>query len=199
MYISINTAAYSQYYFGATNSPIASATASKIQSFHNLSVGWHYGTGGPINNKTINTALDLHWHLIIVGFINTNAFPGSNGEIQLTAYYNTPLEQHYIGIMIEPTGDLGLVYEISGRDGRQPIETTNVETIKAAVREIAGEIWSTFGIFTPRISTMSVAALQRWHLRNQALMDVFPLFRDYALTRVELATVSTLQNIIQAM
>ena len=56
--ISVSTADYAQYHVSATNAPLASATAYKIESFRDLPKGWDYGIGGPIAESVIQSALE---------------------------------------------------------------------------------------------------------------------------------------------
>jgi hypothetical protein len=89
-----------------------SRTALKIDSFSALSVGWHYGRGGPISHLVISTAKELYYFLLLVGFTETDAFAGADGEILLTGYH----EGHYIAIMIEPCGVVSVTHEHAGEE-----------------------------------------------------------------------------------
>lgn len=64
-----------------------SPTESKIRSFAKLKSGWHYGEGKPPSSAAVEDAVEL---LRLVTEINpslaTDAFPGIDGEIQLTVY-----------------------------------------------------------------------------------------------------------------
>ncbi len=62
-------------------------TTAKILSFGELPVGWHYGGGVPPAKETIAAALKLNEEAEASGFDKTNAFPGIEGEIQVTAYF----------------------------------------------------------------------------------------------------------------
>jgi hypothetical protein len=178
-----------------------SDTPEKIISFGELPAGWHYGNGGPIDDAVIDIALDLYWHLALNHFTHTDAFPGADGEIQLTAYHTaSDGTRYYIGIIIEPTGQLSLVYEINGRDGREPIDAADIDAIKTAVREIAGDIagrrWSTSDIFTQKTLTTSAVASQRSPSRNQAWMVVHPLSNELVWMPSATVIASTRERII---
>ncbi|MGH9842264.1 MAG: hypothetical protein ACREEM_26230 [Blastocatellia bacterium] len=69
----------------ATQDHVAQTTA-KILGFGELPVGWHYGGGVPPAEPTIAAALRLNREAEELGFEKTNAFPGIEGEIQVTAY-----------------------------------------------------------------------------------------------------------------
>jgi hypothetical protein len=173
-----------------------SSTATKILSFRDLVPGWHYGSGGPIGAPVIAAATQLYWSLTQNGFNNTDAFPGANGEIQLTAYHTAfDGTRRYIGIMIEPTGELSLVYEVDGKDGIPPIEAGDIGTIKGAIQKIARDIvgrqWSSSDIFTQKTLITIEAASQKLPSKKQARM-VAPLsLVEDALTIWGTATAST--------
>jgi hypothetical protein len=159
---------------------VSTATAQKIASFSDLPTGWHYGQGGPIDQETIDRAIDLFWSMRLNDFTTTDAFPGANGEIQLTAYRDS----HFIGIMIEPNGEYSLVHEIDRADAGEPVETSDVETIKATLSAIAGEIaggkWNTSVTFTLRTSTLNESVSPRSHSKNQVRMAALPLWKETA-------------------
>jgi hypothetical protein len=178
------------------SSAVPQNTAEKILSFRNLPLGWHYGNGGPIDDAVIASAIQLYWLMLQNRLINTDAFPGADGEIQLTAYH-TALDgnRHYIGIMIEPTGELSLVYEIDGQDGRQPIEAADLETVKTTLREIAGSIagrqWNTSDIFTQKTSTILAGVLPKSPSKNQAWTVALPSSGEIVSTIWATTTAST--------
>jgi hypothetical protein len=165
--------------FQMSSAAVSHNTGQKILSFRDLPLGWHYGNGGPIDDAVIVPAIQLYWHLLQNRLTSTDAFPGADGEIQLTAYHTaSDGSRHYIGIMIEPSGELSLVYEIDGQDERPPIEAADLETVKAALREIArgiaGRQWNTSDIFTQRTSTTLVGVLPKSPLKNQVGMVALP-------------------------
>jgi len=62
-------------------------TAAKIASFSKLPFGWHSGFGLPPETETVRLALELEAALRVAGLSKTNAYPGLDGEIQVTAYH----------------------------------------------------------------------------------------------------------------
>lgn len=91
----------------------ARQTAEKIRSFRELPTGWHYGNGNAPSDETIQKALTLNSELALSGFSKTNAFPGIEGEIQVTAYHG-PL---YLEFTIEPDKGITFIYEHNGEEG----------------------------------------------------------------------------------
>ena len=59
------------------------SVADKIKSFGDLLPGWDYGEGGPVPDKTVQRALAWHLILSLIGFIPTDASPGTEGEISI--------------------------------------------------------------------------------------------------------------------
>src|SRR5258708_32738608 len=82
-------------------------TVQKIVSFKSLPVGWHYGDGVPPTDEMVKKALMLNAEAAKAGFGKTNAFPGIEGEIQITAYH----ESTYLEITVELDGSVSFVYE----------------------------------------------------------------------------------------
>src|SRR2546425_6692048 len=62
------------------------ATEAKIWNFRDLADGWHCGEGVQFKDRDIFDAIDLHSEMLNYGFFETDAFPGFNGEIQITLY-----------------------------------------------------------------------------------------------------------------
>lgn len=61
-------------------------TIEKINSYRSLPKGWHYGEGQAISNEVIECALSIQKGLKEQGLGFTDAFPGLNGEVRVTAY-----------------------------------------------------------------------------------------------------------------
>src|ERR1700733_8169723 len=103
------------FFTGGINAPIArDATGDKLKAFSLLPLGWHYGDGVPINRDTIDMALQIYWSSLLCGFTHTDAFPGSDGAIQLAIYHTDyKRDRHYIGVVIEATGEASIFYEIN--------------------------------------------------------------------------------------
>src|ERR1700733_1572587 len=77
----INYYSLQAFHFAGHGIGAPTDTGAKIISFSNLPEGWDYGNGGPISDRTIITALEWNIILIVHGFSNINASPGSGGEI----------------------------------------------------------------------------------------------------------------------
>lgn len=75
-------------------------TERKIQGFKKLENGWHYGEGVALEQSILDNAIALHQEAIRLAFFETDAFPGFNGEVMFTIYF----ENHYLEFTLEPNG-----------------------------------------------------------------------------------------------
>jgi hypothetical protein len=114
----------------------AQQTAEKISSFRELPTGWHYGNGNAPSDETIQKALTLNSELALSGFSKTNAFPGIEGEIQVTAYHG-PL---YLEFTIEPDRGITFIYEHNGEEIEQK-EKLDLRTAVQIIRTFRGRTW----------------------------------------------------------
>lgn len=139
-------------------------TASKILSFENLKAGWNYGEGGPISKSVIDTALAIYWHLQVLDFEETDAFPGIDGEIMVTAYRGN----HYIESIVEIDGSISLQYEEADTEIYSEAGLTLVEALEKLSEisklTLAGGTWSTYVSYIENtlIPTQSKTDLKAW-------------------------------------
>jgi hypothetical protein len=124
-----------------------SQTTQKIKSFRDLPVGWHYGSGVPPTDETIRKALLLNAEAGFAGFRKTNAFPGTDGEIQVTAYH----ESIYLELMLELDGRVIFIYEHNDKEIAYEGLTLN-EAI-ARIRTFRGLTWALSGLSTSGTTT----------------------------------------------
>jgi hypothetical protein len=108
----------------------------KVDSFSNLSNGWHYGQGVPPLTQVIDKAKKLNDLALRIGFKETNAFPGIDGEVQITAYF----KNLYLEFTIPSDGLITYVYE---RD-HQEIEYEQITYDEAItkIKSFRGLIWA---------------------------------------------------------
>jgi hypothetical protein len=116
-----------------TNDEIEASTKRKLEGFQALKPGWHYGSGGPISLNTIEVAEELYDTLLLTGLTTTNAFPGAGGEILLTGYY----KDHYVGFMIEPSGEISCTYERSGAEQASADDVSLSEAREWLIKDVA--------------------------------------------------------------
>jgi hypothetical protein len=84
-------------------------TEEKIFNFSLLKAGWNYGEGEDFSNEAIREAMELHREIIFRGFSRTDAFPGLDGEIQVTIYEG----EHYFAFEREKIGTWSVTHEVN--------------------------------------------------------------------------------------
>jgi hypothetical protein len=123
---------------------ISMDTDNKISSFASLPEGWDYGNGGPIPASTLALAFEWNGYLRSLGFFETGAFPGGDGEVVLATGYG----DHYLEVIIEPKSKISVAYDYKGK---QKLYLPNMAATEAkwAISNIVGQIWSASDYFIP--------------------------------------------------
>jgi hypothetical protein len=144
--------------------PPPNHTEEKIRSFSMLAVGWHYGSGRTPSREMIATAVQWHRYLISLGFTVTDAFPGRNGEIMVTAYEGP----YYIEILLETTSTVSFLHERDGQEVRS-LDHVTPDQVSHTLRELTGKIWNTSGYSIQNISTVNAVSLRASPLRSMTM------------------------------
>ncbi len=150
-----------------------SPTLAKIESFASLPVGWDYGQGVPASVNTVSLARDLYYELTQLGFTHTEAFPGTDGGIQLTVYER---DLQHIIVIVRPSGEISLTHRINGlRTGPSIVAPDrNMVKIKTSLREIARDKWNIFVSSTPSSLTTFGGVTQRLPLQTMRMTEAHP-------------------------
>jgi hypothetical protein len=82
-------------------------TVEKIQRFADFEVGWSFGEGVAFAQNTLNKAIQLAKTAYTLGFQETDAFPGLNGEVMITVYQ----DNEYWEFTLQPAETITFVYE----------------------------------------------------------------------------------------
>ena len=90
--------------------PTINQTIRKINSFAGLPIGWHYGDGEPPSTQIIEDAENFVRLANLFGLSEANAFPGVDGQIELTFYVN----EYTYAFMFEINGTISIVKEKIG-------------------------------------------------------------------------------------
>jgi hypothetical protein len=120
------------FFFGPHKS---NKTANEIMDFTRLPKGWHYGRGGPISKRVCTWALQLNGEALARGYRTTEAFPGVDGEVMVSAY----IRNHTLDFTIYPDGHITYRREVDDED----VEYSDNLTLEAAKAKI-----SVLGLFT---------------------------------------------------
>lgn len=134
---------------------------AKIKGYGSLRPGWHYGEGVTPPDSNIQTALKLHDTFLDEGFTRTNAFPGVDGEVRVTAYHN----QYYLELTVEVDGSITFVYE-SGDEEIAYEENLSPTQANAKIK-YRGRKWTLSDLSISDGSIMNVGASHQWLLGHQ--------------------------------
>lgn len=148
-------------FFSPSGQPNSLPSHRKLDGFSRLALGWHYGTGGPIDQAIINRGKNVTSLLLRAGFSWTDAFPGEDGTVLVTAYAG----KDYIGIMVNHD-DYSLNHEVD-REEALYVESLPVKELEARLKVIAEGIWTTSVSSTPPNLITIEAASTTWPLRSR--------------------------------
>jgi hypothetical protein len=123
-------------------------TMRKIQSFEKLALGWNYGQGGPVDPTVIRGAITVLLKFSLAGLNDTDAFPGLNGEVMVTAYEG----DHYLEAILENDGSITVTYDVNDVE-KFSKERMGSESALSKLQEIAGEIWNMSDFYIKTFST----------------------------------------------
>ena len=122
-------------------------TEQKIQGFKNLPYGWDYGEGATPTDDTISIARRLNTAALRVGFDKTNAFPGTGGEIQVTAYHDS----FYLEMTIELDGLITFVFD--NNDQEIEYRKMTLDQVMVKIHAFQGMIWALSDLLTENSTT----------------------------------------------
>jgi hypothetical protein len=119
-------------------------TALKILSFAYLPTGWDYGCGGPIEEEVRNLGLAWNSFFHSVGYLETDAFPGGDGELVVASGYG----DHYFEIIVETDATISLAYDFAGKQVFYRPNISFYEAQQTITKMAAGSQWTSSGYFT---------------------------------------------------
>ena len=151
--------------------PTVLETIRKVKGFATLLEGWHFGEGLPPTQGRIDQAVAFLVYAQVVGIDRANAFPGINGQVEVTFYsadqmLEITVESDDSLTLAEDRGDeqIGLEENVSQRDVYQKLN------------EFDQNPWLSSDLFTVNITTQSakvlVSQVARW---TSEVENHFPL------------------------
>ncbi|WP_421997808.1 hypothetical protein [Reyranella sp.] len=171
---------------GAVLALLSDSTARKISQFAHLSAGWDYGRGGPIRSEVIEAA--LQWNVILkrLGAEETNAFPGTDGEIVVSGDFAAD----HFEIIVEDDLACVLAHDHKGRqvshfDGLSQSEI--VTKIALATR------WKFSGSYIPQNLIQGASAGVALHSATQSRTNVYP-WSAHSASKNQARTFATISN-----
>jgi hypothetical protein len=90
--------------------PTINQTIQKVRSFAKLPLGWHYGEGDSISTDKITQTEKFLLTAEGWGIDEANAFPGVDGQIELTFYFG----EKTFAFMFEVDNTVSITEEIKG-------------------------------------------------------------------------------------
>jgi hypothetical protein len=152
-----------------------SATEQKINSFKDLPIGWHYGSGIPPSDKILALANQLNRYAGLMNFEATDAFPGIDGEVMLTVYDG----DIYLEFSIELNGLINYVREQSDEE----VDSREQISLHEAINYI-----EKIGILKCRSSvsfTPNITIRERKDSRVPRLSRVKPIESQFSMRNVQ--------------
>ena len=142
----------------------------KIDSFLELEKGWHYGEGIAFSKETVSMAKKFAEQAIWSVF-DTDAFPGIDGEIMVTVYF----EDHYLEFTIESSGEIEYVYEFKDEEIDES-ENLNFREAEEKLDKFCENIWHTSGLSTESILITKESDSIGWPLKIQRAVESLSSF-----------------------
>jgi hypothetical protein len=144
----------------------------KIRSFGFLEEGWDFGEGSPAPQEVIETAINLHKMGSTLG-INSNAFPGADGEISVAFYFGTDT----IEVKVNRDLSFNLTHERgigADYDILEYLQDVSQKEIESSLIHLKGEgtAWKSSERYTPRNMTPTANDLRA--IRLPIFMEVYP-------------------------
>ena len=176
-------------------------TMKKILKFKEYSEGWNYGRGKTFSDDAIESALAIEILLRRVGIPETDAFPGSDGDIMVTGYdgslyWEFTLEWDNTVTFITEKDDR-IVEEYEGLSLRDVVS----KILSLASREeITEKLWkedNSFVFSTSKDSTIPYTRDLKALSLSQILQEESPLSKFYAYNPEGSPSAPTSENITQ--
>jgi hypothetical protein len=144
-------------------------TLRKISSFQLLPIGWDYGRGVPASTSTAERARSIYNSFTQLGFVETDAFPGSDGEIMVTAYK----DDYYLECLVEIDGTYTIIAE---KNRSEFLESSHVQERDAlsAINKAAGVIWNTSNLSNQASMMSAGASSKALRLENRQVIMALP-------------------------
>jgi hypothetical protein len=151
-------------------------TANEIMDFTRLPKGWHYGRGGPISKKVCAWALELNRHALAMRYHTTEAFPGVDGEVMVSAY----IQNYTLDFTIYPDGHITFRCEIDDEDVDYADNLT-LEVAKLKLTVLGYFIWNLFGSFIQDTSVKKKATSNTSSSSPVQVAEEYPLSTEDVL------------------
>lgn len=166
-------------------------TSKKISNFLTFKRGWSFGDGEPFSKVRIEESLKFHSTLIQTGWLQTDAFPGVNGEIRVTAYAHDT----YLEFTLEADGTWTFYHEVNNLLNER---VKNLSFEQVCEKIPTSPIWSSSEYYRLNdIGTGEVNDLTAWRSGHRNEIMGFPSCRESASPGLARIFASTLESSTQ--
>ena len=165
-------------------------TTRKINDFKKLKKGWNFGEGVSFKKSILMDAVFLNQEAGRLGFFETDAFPGPNGEVMVTVYSGN----HYLEFIIELDRSVTFRHEQAGEELYRQ-EALSLHEAESKIKEFHKQ-WSGYESSIENITTGVYSDSLHWAFDQQATTG-FPLFNLNASMKAGQRSASMLQSTTQ--
>ena len=158
--------------------PPSDKTEIKIRSFRNSKLGWHYGEGVPANKNVIEIASQLNQTAIQVSFLESAAFLGVSGEIQVVFYH----KDDSFEFTIETDCKITFIHEIN-RDIIEEREDINLDEAIGTICD--HRPWLYYDLSSSVIGNPKKADSVVLNSNRQVATVAYPWLKKNALKNIE--------------
>lgn len=166
----------------STKKPMINETLLKIAEFSELPEGWHFGEGKRISKDNVSIAERIFYAIFYQGIVATDAFPGIDGEIRITGYF----DEHYLEFTLETDESITYLYEIDDIEIEYKENLSIVEVLEV-IKTITTKINPNKCLFDQSIKTIGInkkSDFKVWHSNPPAVTEGFQLFAVNALSNI---------------
>lgn len=155
------------------------STERRIRDFGHFTDGWHFGEGKEFEIDAIQEALKLHQHILECGFFETNAFPGLDGEIQMTVYS----EHDYFQFERDSGGVWEIIHEQAGAT-LESLAGLDFEHVVEFVKTMRQKLWNAFASYhSMRIGIELGGNSATLHSGPTKMIEAYPSLTELVLSR----------------
>jgi len=163
-----------------------------IDSFGILPKGWDYGRGGPIPEKTLQTARSWAVSLRLLGFVDLEPYPGEQ-EVLLAISDG----DHYFEVIIEADDTITVTYSFKRKQVFYRPHRTEKEAWQS-VFDIMVRKWSASGYFIPVDTTRGRAGLRALRFATPTATELYPLLTGLVSKPQDVPLVNTFDTIMES-
>lgn len=166
----------------------------KIETFSRLGEGWSFGDGLRFEDSVINTAKSLVLHARKHGFLESDAFPGMQGDVLIRIYQGL----HCLEFTVRNERCIDYVHEVEDAE----IESEDDLTLDAStskIQELRKDLCESFDFSKPYISTEGGVASQVLPSNRLEKMVVYRSWMKFAYDNWDIQSANTSPSFTRAL